>query len=144
MHVTSFPLPCATGAPGTLDLSGTSSQQCTDPTATAAAASREAGNSVAGQEGMVVGRDDEMMGRSDATLEADDASTQRVDCSKWLKFNDVNVTAVTWEDVARESFGDSRNTSAYCLIYVADDGTWNEKGDVAECSSSCMYWCDFL
>ena len=112
-----------------MDLSGTSSQQCTHQTTTASGG-RESGNSQASLSGMVVKKDDEMMGRSDATLGADGASAQHSDCDKWLKFNDVNVTAVTWEDVARESFGDSRNTSAYCLICVADDGGWEENGNV--------------
>lgn len=37
----------------------------------------------------------------------------------WLKFNDVSVTEVGWEEVQKESFGrEQRNTSAYCLLYI--------------------------
>lgn len=37
----------------------------------------------------------------------------------WLKFNDVSVSAVSWEEVRKESLGGSRgNTSAYCLVYI--------------------------
>ena len=39
----------------------------------------------------------------------------------WLKFNDVAVSEVTWEDVQKESYGEGRNTSAYCLIYINED-----------------------
>ncbi|XP_033100221.1 ubiquitin carboxyl-terminal hydrolase 25-like isoform X2 [Anneissia japonica] len=38
----------------------------------------------------------------------------------WLKFNDVSVTEVTWEELQQESVGGDSNTSAYCLIYVDD------------------------
>ncbi|XP_071959327.1 ubiquitin carboxyl-terminal hydrolase 25-like isoform X2 [Antedon mediterranea] len=38
----------------------------------------------------------------------------------WLKFNDVSVTEVTWEELQQESVGGGSNTSAYCLIYVDD------------------------
>ena len=48
----------------------------------------------------------------------------------WLKFNDVSVTEVRWEEVARESFGGQQNTSAYCLVYVSRElgNQWCEKG----------------
>jgi len=37
----------------------------------------------------------------------------------WIKFNDVSVGEVKWEDVRRESVGGSSgNTSAYCLVYI--------------------------
>ncbi|XP_071806291.1 ubiquitin carboxyl-terminal hydrolase 25-like isoform X1 [Asterias amurensis] len=36
----------------------------------------------------------------------------------WLKFNDISVTEVAWEDLERESVGGSGNVSAYCLMYV--------------------------
>lgn len=37
----------------------------------------------------------------------------------WLKFNDVSVSEVSWEEVWRESIGGCRgNTSAYCLVYI--------------------------
>ena len=45
----------------------------------------------------------------------------------WLKFNDISVTEVTWEEVKRESFGSNSqgigNTSAYCLMYVSQQST---------------------
>lgn len=38
----------------------------------------------------------------------------------WMKFNDVSVSEVSWEEVRRESLGGTRgNTSAYCLVYVS-------------------------
>ena len=51
----------------------------------------------------------------------------------WIKFNDVSVSEVLWEDVRKESLGGtSGNTSAYCLIYLnrelhldwLDEGEW--------------------
>ena len=37
----------------------------------------------------------------------------------WLKFNDVSVSEVDWEEVKRESLGGTTsNTSAYCLVYI--------------------------
>lgn len=39
--------------------------------------------------------------------------------SSWIKFNDVSVSEVKWEEVRRESLGGTRgNTSAYCLVYL--------------------------
>lgn len=49
----------------------------------------------------------------------------------WLKYNDVSVTEVDWEEVKRESFGGTSNTtSAYCLVYISTDAEnkWTEKG----------------
>ena len=62
----------------------------------------------------------------------------------WLKYNDVSVTTVDWEEVKRESFGGGggggesscnsngtgTNTSAYCLLYVNSEAakTWREEG----------------
>ena len=37
----------------------------------------------------------------------------------WLKFNDVSVHEVCWEEVVKESYGGHHNTSAYCLIYLS-------------------------
>lgn len=38
---------------------------------------------------------------------------------EWMKFNDVSVCEVDWEEVRRESVGSgSGNTSAYCLVYI--------------------------
>ena len=40
------------------------------------------------------------------------------ECS-WIKFNDVSVSEVKWEEVRRESLGGTTgNTSAYCLVYL--------------------------
>ncbi|XP_063167607.1 ubiquitin carboxyl-terminal hydrolase 28 isoform X2 [Candoia aspera] len=36
----------------------------------------------------------------------------------WLKYNDIAVTESSWEELERDSFGGSKNASAYCLIYV--------------------------
>lgn len=36
----------------------------------------------------------------------------------WLKFNDISVIEVTWDEVERESMGEHHTASAYCLIYV--------------------------
>lgn len=36
----------------------------------------------------------------------------------WLKFNDVSVSEVGWEEVRREGVGGKHNTSAYCLVYI--------------------------
>lgn len=45
----------------------------------------------------------------------------RGDQEVWLKFNDVSVSAVGWDEVQRESLGGGQNnTSAYCLIYVSE------------------------
>ncbi|XP_077985694.1 ubiquitin carboxyl-terminal hydrolase 25-like isoform X2 [Glandiceps talaboti] len=38
--------------------------------------------------------------------------------NKWLKFNDIAVVEVSWEELQRESVGGSGNASAYCLMYV--------------------------
>ncbi|ELU07267.1 hypothetical protein CAPTEDRAFT_220394 [Capitella teleta] len=37
---------------------------------------------------------------------------------KWLKFNDIQVTEASWEELQRESVGGYHNASAYCLMYV--------------------------
>ncbi|XP_015742937.1 ubiquitin carboxyl-terminal hydrolase 28 isoform X1 [Python bivittatus] len=37
----------------------------------------------------------------------------------WLKYNDIAVTESSWEELERDSFGGSKNASAYCLIYVS-------------------------
>ena len=44
------------------------------------------------------------------------------DGEAWLKFNDVSVSDVGWDEVLRESLGGGvNNTSAYCLIYVNEE-----------------------
>ena len=51
-----------------------------------------------------------------------DDISESIDSSRWLKFNDVSVTEVDWEEVQKESYGQtSANTSAYCLVYINSD-----------------------
>ncbi|XP_045717707.1 ubiquitin carboxyl-terminal hydrolase 28-like [Phyllostomus hastatus] len=38
----------------------------------------------------------------------------------WLKYNDIYVTESSWEELQSDSYGGSRNASAYCLMYVED------------------------
>ena len=51
----------------------------------------------------------------------------------WIKFNDISVTEVHWDEIERESFGGNRlnngNTSAYCLVYISTDAErqWEER-----------------
>ena len=49
----------------------------------------------------------------------------------WLKFNDVSVHEVVWEEVVKESYGGRHNTSAYCLIYLSPllHQTWSTSGE---------------
>ena len=49
----------------------------------------------------------------------------------WLKFNDVSVHEVEWEEVVKESYGGHHNTSAYCLIYLSPllHRTWTGSGE---------------
>ncbi len=54
----------------------------------------------------------------------------------WMKFNDVMVTDVSWEEVQRESLGGaSGNTSAYCLVYINSDlhEDWLNRGERVRC-----------
>ncbi|XP_078389137.1 ubiquitin carboxyl-terminal hydrolase 28 isoform X2 [Cetorhinus maximus] len=39
----------------------------------------------------------------------------------WLKYNDVSVAESSWEELQRDSYGGSRNASAYCLMYIDDN-----------------------
>ncbi|XP_059812830.1 ubiquitin carboxyl-terminal hydrolase 28 isoform X1 [Hypanus sabinus] len=39
----------------------------------------------------------------------------------WLKYNDVSVSVSSWEELQRDSYGGSRNASAYCLMYINDN-----------------------
>ena len=74
---------------------------------------------------------------SQSSLEA--GQTRLLDSEVWLKFNDVSVIEVNWEEVKRESFGSnnksnfSSNTSAYCLVYISA-----EAHDQGEGSGKCM------
>ena len=36
----------------------------------------------------------------------------------WMKFNDITIEAVNWDQVVNDSMGSKGQTSAYCLIYV--------------------------
>ncbi|XP_060703042.1 ubiquitin carboxyl-terminal hydrolase 28 isoform X2 [Hemiscyllium ocellatum] len=57
----------------------------------------------------------------------------------WLKYNDVSVAESSWEELQRDSYGGSRNASAYCLMYINDnipqliaEGTDIETGQILE------------
>ncbi|XP_072449470.1 ubiquitin carboxyl-terminal hydrolase 28 isoform X1 [Chiloscyllium punctatum] len=57
----------------------------------------------------------------------------------WLKYNDVSVAESSWEELQRDSYGGSRNASAYCLMYINDnipqliaEGTDAETGQILE------------
>ena len=49
----------------------------------------------------------------------------------WLKFNDVSVHEIKWEEVMRESYGGDQNTSAYCLLYISPQlhQSWAKNGE---------------
>ena len=55
----------------------------------------------------------------------------------WLKFNDVSVSEVKWEEVERESYGGKQNTSAYCLVYI-NDALWKQWEESGEGVSVCV------
>nr|XP_045059688.2 ubiquitin carboxyl-terminal hydrolase 28-like [Desmodus rotundus] len=38
----------------------------------------------------------------------------------WVKYNDISVTESSWEELESDSYGGSRNASAYCLMYIKD------------------------
>ena len=59
-------------------------------------------------------------------------SARKGDGERWLKFNDVSVVEVGWEEVVRESFGGQQNTSAYCLLYIsrAAEEQWAGHGEL--------------
>ena len=77
---------------------------------------------------------------SQSSLEAGQTSVARLlDSEVWLKFNDVSVIEVNWEEVKRESFGSNNyhksnfisNTSAYCLVYISAEAheQWEGSGE---------------
>ncbi|KAM9788246.1 ubiquitin carboxyl-terminal hydrolase 28 [Neosynchiropus ocellatus] len=39
---------------------------------------------------------------------------------RWMKYNDINITESSWEELERDSFGGMTNASAYCLMYIDD------------------------
>ncbi|XP_078283102.1 ubiquitin carboxyl-terminal hydrolase 28 isoform X2 [Rhinoraja longicauda] len=41
--------------------------------------------------------------------------------NSWLKYNDLLVAVSSWDELQRDSFGGSRNASAYCLVYINDN-----------------------
>jgi ubiquitin carboxyl-terminal hydrolase 25/28 len=41
--------------------------------------------------------------------------------NEWLKFNDVAVDVVSWDDIVKDGVGGYHNTSAYCIMYVNTD-----------------------
>ncbi|KAM8835640.1 ubiquitin carboxyl-terminal hydrolase 28 isoform 2-T2 [Synchiropus picturatus] len=56
---------------------------------------------------------------------------------RWMKYNDINITESSWEELERDSFGGMTNASAYCLMYIDDrlpnlitDDTDDETGQV--------------
>uniref|UniRef100_A0A3Q3WVH8 Ubiquitin carboxyl-terminal hydrolase n=1 Tax=Mola mola TaxID=94237 RepID=A0A3Q3WVH8_MOLML len=56
---------------------------------------------------------------------------------RWMKYNDINITEASWEELERDSFGGMTNASAYCLMYIDDrlphlitDDTDDETGQV--------------
>lgn len=38
---------------------------------------------------------------------------------RWMRYNDITVTASSWEELVQESYGGHCNASAYCLMYVS-------------------------
>ncbi|XP_032905783.1 ubiquitin carboxyl-terminal hydrolase 28 isoform X4 [Amblyraja radiata] len=41
--------------------------------------------------------------------------------NSWLKYNDLLVAVSSWDELQRDSYGGSRNASAYCLMYINDN-----------------------
>lgn len=39
---------------------------------------------------------------------------------RWMKYNDINISESSWEELERDSFGGMTNASAYCLMYIDD------------------------
>lgn len=39
---------------------------------------------------------------------------------RWMRYNDINITESSWEELERDSFGGMTNASAYCLMYIDD------------------------
>lgn len=39
---------------------------------------------------------------------------------RWMKYNDINISESSWEELERDSFGGMTNASAYCLMYIHD------------------------
>lgn len=37
-----------------------------------------------------------------------------------MKYNDINISESSWEELERDSFGGMTNASAYCLMYIDD------------------------
>lgn len=37
-----------------------------------------------------------------------------------MKYNDINISESSWEELERDSFGGLTNASAYCLMYIDD------------------------
>lgn len=71
------------------------------------------------------------------------SSDNQSDDDVWLKFNDVAVSEVSWEDVQKESYGEGRNTSAYCLIYINKDlhEQFTKKSKYLKCCNKHNYQC---
>uniref|UniRef100_A0A8C0HKW0 ubiquitinyl hydrolase 1 n=1 Tax=Buteo japonicus TaxID=224669 RepID=A0A8C0HKW0_9AVES len=54
----------------------------------------------------------------------------------WLKYNDISVTESSWEELERDSFGGSKNASAYCLMYISDKVSRFVAGTGDDCSEA--------
>ncbi|XP_064157376.1 ubiquitin carboxyl-terminal hydrolase 25-like isoform X1 [Anguilla rostrata] len=50
----------------------------------------------------------------------------------WMRYNDIAVTAASWEELAQESYGGHRNASAYCLMYVSTAAPCRPQEEVDE------------
>ncbi|KAM4619759.1 ubiquitin carboxyl-terminal hydrolase 28 [Polymixia lowei] len=58
---------------------------------------------------------------------------------RWMKYNDINITESSWEELEQDSYGGMTNASAYCLMYIDDrlpdliaEDTDNETGQVLQ------------
>lgn len=55
----------------------------------------------------------------------------------WKRFNDMHVTPEEEENVMKEAFGGYRNTSAYCLVYLADNVVQEELKTMVSRATPC-------
>lgn len=71
-----------------------------------------------------------------------------------MKYNDINISESSWEELERDSFGGMTNASAYCLMYIDDrlpDLITGLSGDASDLSFTyvpfyyfCICWCVFV
>lgn len=91
-------------------------------------------------EGMDVDRGGGGGGDVGVASSSDVGGMVRGDEEVWLKFNDVSVSEVGWDEVQRESLGGGQsNTSAYCLIYVSEATHLQMKQGT--CTCTCVKKC---